>query len=141
MTSQNSPTAQEHLNKQGVRLGRDFALKFNQKLYFNADILLNYIGAIPIPYIDTFRGRAVLTQEIAVLLMAHCSADVSHDVIHILTKARVRILTFAPHTTQVFQVLDLILFRVLERWPRYELPFDEHHATFKVITKVYHNFT
>jgi hypothetical protein len=29
VTSQNSPVVQEHLKKQGVRLGSDFAVKFN----------------------------------------------------------------------------------------------------------------
>jgi hypothetical protein len=48
---------------------------------------------------------------------------------------------FAPHTTQIFRVLDLALFGVLRRCPRYELPFDENNATLKVTTKVYHDFT
>jgi hypothetical protein len=116
-------------------------LKFDQKPYLNAGIFLAYIRTILLPYIDIFYGRAVLTQEIAVLLMVHCSDDVSDDVIRILTEARVRVITFEPHTTQVFQVLDLTLFGVLKRCPRDELPFDENNATVKVITKVYHDFT
>jgi hypothetical protein len=73
--------------------------------------------------------------------MAHCSADVNNDVTWILTEPRVCVITFAPHTTQVFQVLDLTLFGVLKRCPRCELPFDENDATVKVIMKVYHDFT
>jgi hypothetical protein len=73
--------------------------------------------------------------------MTHCSADVSDDVIRILTGARVRVITFAPHTTQVFQVLDLTLFGVLMRCQRYELPFDANDATVTVITKASHDFT
>jgi hypothetical protein len=107
MTSQNSPTIQKHLKKQRVRFGRDFALKFNQNTCFNAGIFLAYIRTILLPYIDILRGRAVLAQEIAVLLMAHCSDDVRDHVIRILTEARVRVITFALHTTQVFQVFDL----------------------------------
>jgi hypothetical protein len=53
----------------------------------------------------------------------------------------VRVITFTPHTTQVFQVIDLTCFGVLKRRPRCELPFDEYNATVKVITKVYHDFT
>jgi hypothetical protein len=30
VTAHNSPTVQEHLKQQGVRFGRDFALKFTQ---------------------------------------------------------------------------------------------------------------
>jgi hypothetical protein len=135
------PNCQRAYQKQDVRFGRDFASKFKQKPYFNAGIFIAYIRTILLLYIDTFRGRAVLAQEIAVLLMAHCSADVSDDVIRILTEARARVITFAPHTTQVLQVLDLAFFGVLNRCPRYELPFDENNATVKVITKVYHDFT
>jgi hypothetical protein len=107
MTSQNFSTVQEHLNERGVRFGRDFALKFNQKPYFNAGIFLAYITTILLPYIDTFHGRAVLAQEIAVLLMAHCSADVSDDAIRILTEARVRVITL--HSIQLRSSTSLIL--------------------------------
>jgi hypothetical protein len=141
VTSQNSPTVQEHLKKQGVRFGRDFALEFSQKPYFNAGIFLAYVRTILLPYIDTYRGRAVLGQQIAVLLMAPCSADVSDDVIRTLGEARVRVITSAPPITEVFQVLDLTLCGVLKRCRTYELPFDENTATIKVITTVYHDFT
>jgi hypothetical protein len=60
ITSQNSTTIQEHLTKQYVRFGRDFALKFNQKPYFNADIFPASIRTILLPYIDIFDGLAVL---------------------------------------------------------------------------------
>jgi hypothetical protein len=73
--------------------------------------------------------------------MDNCSANVSDDMIRILTQASVRVIAFAPRTTQKFQVLDLTLFGVLKRCPRYERPFDENNATVKVITKVYHDFT
>jgi hypothetical protein len=106
-----------------------------------AGIFLHYIRTILLPYVDTFRGPAVFAQEIAVVLMADCSADYRDDAIRILIEARVRVVTCAPHTTQVSQVLDLTLFGVLKRCPRYELPFDENNATVKVITKVYHDFT
>jgi hypothetical protein len=73
--------------------------------------------------------------------MTHCSSHVSHDVIRILIETRGRIITFAPRTTQLFQILDLTLFCVLKRCPRYELPFDNHNATVNLIMKVYHDFT
>jgi hypothetical protein len=141
VTSENCPTIQEHLKTQGVLFGRDLALKFKQNTYFNARKFLAYMRITLLPYIDTLRGRAVLAEEIAVLLMAHCSAHVSDDAIGILTEARVRVIAFVPHTTQVFQILDLTLFGVLKGCPRYELPSDENNATVNVISKVYHNFT
>jgi hypothetical protein len=69
ITSQNSPTLHDHLKKQGVRFGRDFALKFNQKPYFNAGIFLDYVRTIFLPYVETFHGLTVFPQELAFLLM------------------------------------------------------------------------
>jgi hypothetical protein len=139
--SRNYSTLHEHVIEQGVRFGRDFALKFNQKPHSNAGIFLACIRTILLPYLDTFRGRAVFAQEIAVSLMIQCSADVSDYVIHMLAEASVQVIAFAPHTTQVFQVLDLTLVGVLKRCPRYELPIDQNTAPVKVIMKVYHDFT
>jgi hypothetical protein len=123
------PVVPGHLKKQGVCLGRDMILKFNQKPYINAGIFLDDIRTIFLPYIDMLRGLAVFAEEPAVLLMDNCSAYVRDDVIRILTKASVRVITCAPHTTHIFQVLDLTLFDVLKLRPRYELPFDDDSAT------------
>jgi hypothetical protein len=55
--------------------------------------------------------------------MDHCSAHVTDEVIRLLTKARVRAISYAPHITPVFQVIDLTLFAFLTKRPTYELPF------------------
>jgi hypothetical protein len=47
--------------------------------------------------------------------MDNRSFHVTDDVIRLLTEARERVITFAPHTTQIFQILDLKLFGVLKR--------------------------
>jgi hypothetical protein len=72
--------------------------------------------------------------------MDNCPSHVTREVIGILTEARVRVITFAPHTTQIFQILDLTLFGVLKHQPRYYLPFDDDAATVKFIMKVYRDF-
>jgi hypothetical protein len=73
--------------------------------------------------------------------MDHCSAHFTDDVIRILTEARVRVITFASRTTQVFPGLDLTLFDVLRWRAVYELPFDDDNVTLKFVMKVYHDFT
>jgi hypothetical protein len=62
-------------------------------------------------------------------------------VIALLTEARVRVRTFALHTTQIFQALDVTLFDVFKPRPRYELPFEEAKATIKLIMNVCHDFS
>jgi hypothetical protein len=76
----------------------------------------------------------------AVLLMDNCSAHVSDDLIRILTEAKVHLITFVPHATQIFQVLVLTIFGVPKRCPRYDLPFDKENATIKIMIKVNDDF-
>jgi hypothetical protein len=51
------------------------------------------------------------------------------------------VVTFAPqpHTTQLFQVLDLTLFGVLKRHGQYQLPFEDHGETSRFVKKMYHD--
>jgi phosphoribosylformylglycinamidine (FGAM) synthase-like amidotransferase family enzyme len=50
-----------------------------------------------------------------VLLIGNCSPHGSDHVVTVLTNARVRVITFAPHATHVFQMLDLVLFGALKK--------------------------
>jgi hypothetical protein len=61
--------------------------------------------------------------------MDNCSAHLTDAVIRLRTEERERVITFAPHTSQIFQILDLTLFGVLKRRPRYELPFENDNTT------------
>jgi hypothetical protein len=68
------------------------------------------------------------------------SCHVTDDIIGLLTEARMRVITVTPHTTQIFQVLDVTLFGVLKRRLGYELPFEDEKETVSFIMKVYHDF-
>jgi hypothetical protein len=52
----------------------------------------------------------------------------------------VRVITFAPHTTQIFQVLDVTLFGVLKRRLGHKFPFEDEKESVKFIVKVDHDF-
>jgi hypothetical protein len=65
---------------------------------------------------------------------------VTDDIISLFTKPRVRVIAFAPHTTQIFQILDVTFFDVLKRRLGYKLPFEEDKETVKFQIKVYHDF-
>jgi hypothetical protein len=65
---------------------------------------------------------------------------VTDDIISLLTEARVRVTTFAPHTTQIVQVLDVTLFGVLKRRLGYKLPFEDEKEILKFRMKVSRDF-
>jgi hypothetical protein len=140
ITSQDSLSLREQLRKHGVRFGTDFVLKHNQTPYINAVIFLDYIRTVFLPNLAELRTLDQFADEPAVLLMDNCSSHITNDVLDLLTEARVRVITFAPHTTQIFQVLDTTLFGVLKRRQRSELPFGDEKATVKFVMKVYRDF-
>jgi hypothetical protein len=138
--SQAPRLVQERLAKEGVRFGTDFVLRSNPKPYINAEIFLDYIRTVFFPNLAELRTLDGFTKETGVLLMDNCPSHVSDNIIGLLTEARVRVITFAPHTTQIFQVLDVTLFGVLIRGLGYKLPFEDEKETVRFIMKVYHDF-
>jgi hypothetical protein len=61
-------------------------------------------------------------EEDALRLMDNCSPHLTSVVIDLLSTAGVRIVTFAPHMTQIFQVvdLDLALLRLVKKRGQYQ---------------------
>jgi hypothetical protein len=52
----------------------------------------------------------------AILLMDNYLSHISHDVVVILTRVRVKIITVAIHTSHIFQMLDVVLFGTLKKY-------------------------
>jgi hypothetical protein len=115
-------------------------MKWNAQPYINAEIFLDYVQTM-FPFNRAeLRRLDKFTEEMPVSLMENCSSHITSDVIVLLTEARVRVMTFAPQTTQIHQFLDMTLFGVVERRPRYELPFEDEKVTIQFIMKGYHAF-
>jgi ATP-dependent helicase YprA (DUF1998 family) len=133
-------SVQERLKKEGVRFSTDFVLRWNPKPYIKAEIFFDYIRTVFLPNLAELRTLDAFTEETGVLLMDTCPSHVTDDIIGIHTEARVRVITFAPHTTKICQILDVTLFSVLKRRLGYKLLFEDEKETFKFIMKVYHDF-
>jgi hypothetical protein len=145
ITSQAPTLVQEWLKKEGVRFGTDFVLRSNPSPYINAKIFLDYIRTIFLPNLAELRTLDAFTEQTGVLLMDNCpshviSCHVTDDIIGLLTEGRVRVITFAPHTTQIFQIRDLTVFGVLKRRLGYKWPLEDEKETVKLIMKVYRDF-
>jgi hypothetical protein len=78
-----------------------------------------------LPHLADLQKNEKLSSEEAALLMDNCSPHFTPAALELLTGARVRIIPFAPHTTHIFQVLDLALFGVLKRRGQYRFPFGD----------------
>jgi hypothetical protein len=141
ITSQAPTSVQERLKKEGVRFSTYFILRSNPKPSINAEIFLDYIRTVFLPTLAELQTLGAFTEETGVLLMDNCPSHVTDDdIIGLLTEARVHIRTFAPHTTQIFQILDVTLFGVLKRCLGYKLLFEDEKETLEFIMRVYHDF-
>jgi hypothetical protein len=62
------------------------------------------------------------------------------DIIALLTSLRVRIITFTPHTTNIFQVLDVVLFGAMKKHDTGLKDLDETLPAAAFLLRVYHDF-
>jgi hypothetical protein len=69
--------------------------------------------------------------------MDNCPSHLTSDVRDILNTSGVTVLTFAPHTTQIFQLLDLTLFGMFKQEGKYHLPFSDLGTTINFAYNVY----
>jgi hypothetical protein len=115
-------------------------MKLNATPCINGEIFLDYVQIVFLLNFAELWRLDEFAEQLALLLMEHWSGQLTNDVINLLTEARVRVITVAPYTAQIFQVLDVTLFGVLKRHTRCELPFGDEKATVKVIIKPYHDF-
>jgi hypothetical protein len=70
--------------------------------------------------------------------MENCSVQVRGDAIQMLADHRVTVLTFPPHTTYIFQNLDLSLFGNFKKRMNYRLPLETEETTASFIERIFH---
>jgi hypothetical protein len=142
VTSQDSAALHRALEAIGIQIEKCRILKQRAKPYVNADLFENYIRSVFLPRLAITRTMQNIPEEDAVLLMDNWSPQLSHLVIDLLSNSSVRIVNFAPDTTQIFQVLDLdfALFGLLKRRGQYQLTFGDDTRSARFIKKVYHDF-
>jgi hypothetical protein len=62
------------------------------------------------------------------------------DVVTVLTRVRVRIITFTIYMTYIFQIFDIVLFDSLKRHATSLETLDEERPIAQFLLKVYHDF-
>jgi hypothetical protein len=109
----------------------------------NGNLFFEYINNIFVPYLtdprETEQFEACEACE-AVLLIDNCSIHMSDDITADLTRERVRIVTFASDTAQIFQMLDMVLFGALKKHHTGLGTLDEEQPAATFLLRVYRNF-
>jgi hypothetical protein len=137
--SQNSQSLRRKLITSGVRLGVDFVSRQRSKPYVDAAFFLEYVNGIFIADLNELRDSEQFDACAAVLMMDNYLPHMSVDVIAVLTNARVTVIIFAPHTTHVFQILDVVLFCALKKHTTGLEILNEESGTVTFTLKLYHD--
>jgi hypothetical protein len=125
-----------------MQIGRHSILKHHRKPCVNAELFEDHLRSVFLPHLIITRIVKDRCEEDAVLLMDHCSPLITPAVMELHATAHVGLIIFAPqpHSTQIFQVLDLTLFGFLKRRRQYQLPLEDDSGSAWFITKMYHDF-
>jgi hypothetical protein len=128
----------ETLKIEGFRMGVDMVLEHRQKAYVTATLFQQYITNVLIPFIERLRTNPEFIGKSAILLMDNCFIHMRPEVLATLRDHNVKVITFAPHSTQIFQTLDLYLSGVFKSKIQFKLPFANDSLNLTFIRNVFH---
>jgi hypothetical protein len=137
VSSQVNDKVIETLKIDGFRMGVDMALEHRQKAYVTATLFQQYVTSVLILFIERVRTNPEFTDKSAILLMNHCFIHTRPEVPATLRNHNVKVITFPPHTIQIFQTLDLCLFGVFKRKRQSKLPFANDNLTVNLIRNAF----
>ncbi|OHT08942.1 hypothetical protein TRFO_22367 [Tritrichomonas foetus] len=100
----------------GIRENYDLKTLHVKSAYMNEEIFYYYISEILVPYVNNKRENLKIKKEKAVLLMDNLSSHISDRVMEELSPNNIYIITFPPHTSHIFQVLDVSIFGILKNY-------------------------
>lgn len=136
--SQLNDAVERRLKTIGFRMGVDFILKHRSKPYMNAELFHEYISTVLLPYILELRSNQEFAHKGAVLLMDNCSIHVKVAILQKLADHDVKVITFPPHTSHIFQSLDLSLFGNFKKKMNYTLPMETDEKAAEFIQRIFH---
>jgi hypothetical protein len=129
----------ERLKTEGFRMRVHLILERRQKPYLTAALFQQYVTTVLIPFINRVRTNVQFAGKPAILLMDNCCIQTRPEIPKILRGHDVKMVTFPPHTIQVFQALDLSLFDALKRTLQSKLPLGNVGQVLAFIQKVSHS--
>jgi hypothetical protein len=86
--------------------------------YLEADIFYKYVHDMLISTIEEYRQQHRIYDAIAIVLIDNCSIHLNLATIQLLTDANVKIITFPSHTSEIFQMMDLVCFGIFKQTKR-----------------------
>jgi hypothetical protein len=90
-------------------------------------IFKEYVKEVVLKYFDTTHETMHLDDFAGVLLCENCSSHID-EVMALLAGENIQLITFLPHTSHLFQPLDLVIFAAFKRDKR-EIHVNRHEGS------------
>lgn len=107
-------TLDEEVMQSGIRIGEDIIIRYQESAYASMEIISEYINDVFLVYIQNLRNEEKFKDKPAVLICDNCAAHFDNAMIKKLTQNNVRLITIPPHSSHLFQPLDLVTFGVFK---------------------------
>jgi hypothetical protein len=110
----------------GFRDGIDLRIQIAPSPYITTDIFVHYLRDVLIPVVESNRRLPGCRKKPSILFCDNCRCHCSDEILQELANHGILVLTYPPHTSHLFQVLDVLLFGRLKAakkyLPRGEIP-------------------
>jgi hypothetical protein len=103
----------------GIRDHIDLMIEIRQPAYATADLFRRYIQEIFFPALAANREMPGCADKLALLFCDNCSVHCSEMILKEFAEQGVVVVTYPPHTSHIFQVLDVLLFGRLKSAKKY----------------------
>jgi hypothetical protein len=111
----------------GVRDGIDLKVEIASSPHVTQAIFERCVDEVLIPAVLANRDLDGCKDKPAILFCGNCSPYRSDDVLKKLARHGILVITYPPHTSHLFQVVDVLLFGVLKRPKKYQRRDDGLH--------------
>jgi hypothetical protein len=103
----------------GVRDRINLTIEVRQPTSYTAELFHSYIPEVFFPALETNRQPPGCENELCILFCDNCSIHCQDQLLKEFAERGVAVTTCPLHTSRIFQVLDLLLFRRLKAAKKY----------------------
>jgi hypothetical protein len=97
-----------------IRDGIGLQIEVSPSPHVNAEIFERYVDTVLIPAVEANRQLPGCDKNPGILFCNNRSAHMSNSMLEKLAGHEVLVFTYPPHTSHIFQVLDVLLFGLVK---------------------------
>ena len=101
-----------------IRENVDLFLEISTSSYINKDIFRSHMINNFLPQVEEDRAFTKIKDCPSILFFENCSSHIDDELLQILAEHLILVISYPSHTSNIFQVLDLLLFGVLKAYKK-----------------------